>query len=138
MALSLLEERGIKITEREAAKFTTAGRYTLRLGSGFWEKPTEVQAMILSHELVHYCQRDALGDREFELAYAHSAGRWRVEVPAYSQSIRTMSAQAAGEQAVENYVDDKLMSMRDFYWLWDIDQVQYFQETRRAWEAAIR
>jgi len=136
-AVALLDKRGIRLTERDAARFTTATRYTLRLGKGFWDKPVETQAVVLSHELVHYCQRDALGNDAFELSYLTSSGRWRVEVPAYSQSIITLRVQGMSAAEAGTYIEDRLEKMRDFYWLWDIDQIQYDTETRKAWKAVV-
>jgi hypothetical protein len=137
MALALLEERGVKVTERSAIRFVTAFERRLRLGDGFWDKPTSIQAEILSHELVHYCQRDQLGDRAFELAYAHSAGRWRIEVPAFAQNVRTMREQGVSHDELQMYIDSRIVSLRNFYLLWDIAPDQYEKETRPILESAM-
>jgi hypothetical protein len=133
-ALSLLDDLGVRIVEREVAKFTTATPRRLFVGKGFSERPIPSQATTLTHELVHYCQMDA-SNAIFVKSYAHSAGRWRIEVPAFSQSIRTMIRQGESDELVSDYIDAKLVSMRDFYFLWDIDQAQYEMETRRIWES---
>jgi hypothetical protein len=134
-ALRLLKERDIPVIERPGVRFTTALRGQLRVGRGFSEKPVSLQAVILTHELEHYCRRDKIGDNAFDKGYAHSAGRWRVETPAYGQSIATLVAQGANEEAVAQYIDEQLVSMRDFYFLHDIDPEQYEEETRKIWEA---
>lgn len=139
-ALRRLEARGVDIVERTASRFTMALRGQTRVGKGFWENPVAVQAVILTHELTHYCQRDDLGDDEFDTAYAHSAGRWRVEVAGHAQSIRTMKAHSpdAAAGAVAEYIDVQLVKMRDAYWLHDIEPGQYEGETRKVWEAAAQ
>ena len=92
-ALQELEALGIEIKKRERIKFTTAFRNELRVGKNYDEKSPKAKAVLLTHELVHYCQREKQGDAAFDVAYADSAARWRTEVPAYVQSIRTMRAQ---------------------------------------------
>lgn len=135
-AMAELEDRGVKIAERKAKGFSAALPGRLFVGHGFGTKPVAWQVEILSHELVHYCQRDALGIG-FERAYAHSAGRWRLEVPAWSQSIRTMAAQGANDAELMVWIDEKLISMRDSYFLHDIDPGQYEIVTRRIWESEL-
>jgi hypothetical protein len=132
-ALALLDDLGVKVVERKAGKFTTAMPRRLYVGAEFWGKSYAVQSVILTHELVHYCQRSDMG-AGFERTYMHSAGRWSLEVPAFAQSIRTMIRQGASLRDVSNYIEAKLVSMRDFYWLHDIDPIQYDRETRRVWE----
>lgn len=133
-ALALLDDLGIKIVERKADGFALAGARRLFVGADFHGKTYAVQSVTLTHELYHYCQRDA-SDKLFEAAYMHSAGRWRIETPAWSQSIRTMLRQGASDRYVAKFIDTKLVSMRDFYWLHDIDPAQYELETRRIWES---
>lgn len=136
-ALKRLDARGVTISERRVLNHVTAYATHLRVGKGFWKKPLEDQAAVLSHELVHYCQRDLLGDVVFVELYAHSAGRWRLEVPAYAQSIRTFQVQGLSEEELQSYIDKKLISVRSFYMLWDIEPGQYEAETRSAWEAVL-
>lgn len=136
-ALKRLEARGVKISERKVLASTTAYATVLRVGHGFWEKPLEEQAAVLSHELVHYCQRDVLGDVAFVELWGHSAGRWSLEVPAHTQGIRTYKAQGWTDEQVGAYIEWKIGKMRNFYWLWDIDPGQYEEETRRAWEVVL-
>ena len=135
-SLEELKKLDIKVVERDAAKFATAFRARLLVGNGFDEKPIAVQAMTLTHELVHYCERGILGDNPFDQAYAHSAGRWIAETPAYAQSIRTAVLQGASSDNLTGYIDDKVESMRNFYFLWDIDTEIYEEETRIIWSAA--
>ncbi len=135
-AIAELDDRGIKIVERKRRGFSVAAPRRLYVGKGFWDKPVASQAVTLSHELVHYCQRAALGAK-FEDAYLHSAGRWRLEVPAYAQSIRTMHEQGTDEQALANVIGIRLTKMRDDYFLHDIDPAQYEMVTRRIWEAEL-
>lgn len=132
-ALSMLDDLGVRIVEREVAQFTTATPRRLYVGNGFSERPIPSQSTTLTHELVHYCQMDA-SSAIFVASYAHSAGRWRIEVPSFSQSIRTMIRQGASDANVATFIDGKLVSMRDFYWLHDIDPAQYEMETRRIWD----
>jgi len=134
-ALRRLKALDIPVIERPGVRFTTALRGQLRVGRGFSEKPVWDQAVILTHELYHYCQRGKLGDNAFDKSYAHSAGRWGIETPAYGQSIATLVAQGANEDAIGAYIEDRLVSMRDFYWLHDIDPQQYEEETRKVWES---
>jgi hypothetical protein len=136
-ALERLHAIGVEIVERKALNFVTAFRHELRVGKRFWENPADEQAMILTHELVHYCDRERLGDASFERAYLHSSGRWRIETPAYAQEWRTAIAQGETPEMISERIAVRLLSMRNFYWLWDIDPEQYETETRRIWlEAA--
>jgi len=136
-ALSLLDDRGVVVIERRVLRRTTAYARRLRVGKDFWKRPLAEQSAILSHELVHYCQRDLLGDEQFVVDYGDSVGRWRLEVPAYAQTIRTMILQGDGKW-VDGYIDDRIPRMRNFYLLWNIDPAQYETETRRIWEAVPR
>lgn len=135
--LAELEDRGVEVAERKHLKFTTAFKGRLEVAKGFWDRPISWQAMILTHELVHYCQRDDLGNRAFLEAYENSPGRWVIEVPGEAQFIRTGIAVGYEDWSAEKYIDDRLESMRDFYWLHDLEPVQYNRETRRLWESVL-
>jgi hypothetical protein len=136
-ALAELEDRGVDVVERNHLKFTTAFRGRLEVEKGFWNTTVERQAMILTHELVHYCQRDQIGNRAFIEAYENSPGRWVIEVPGEAQFIRTGIAVGYEGWSAEKYIDDRLPRMRDFYWLHDLEPVQYSRETRRIWESVL-
>jgi hypothetical protein len=99
--------------------------------------PDAQKVHVLSHELVHYCHRDLLGNAQFDADYLNSPGRWRTETPAHLQSFRTMRIQCATIQEVESAIEDRLVSMRDQYLLWDLDPEQYMAETRRIWRTAL-
>lgn len=134
-ARTMLRARGVKIVERNPGTTATALEHRLLVERGFHNKPPKVQAEIYSHELVHYCQRDAQGWIPFEEAYFTSDGRWRAEVPAYAQSFRTQVLQGRARDEVRRDIGRRISSMRDGYWLWDIDPKQYKVETRRIWES---
>jgi hypothetical protein len=136
-ALKRLEARGVRISERRVLPWTTAFAGELRVGAGFWEKPLAEQSTILSHELVHYCQRDRLGNAVFVETWENSPGRWALKMPAHVQTILTMKAQGTSEPALEAYIDKRIMTMRDFYLLWDLDQKQYLTVTREIWEESL-
>ena len=136
-ALAELKERHIRIVEREKLTFTTAFRTRLEVKKGFWDEPVAYQAATLTHELVHYCQRRDLGNLTFEKSYANSPGRWRIEVPAVAQDIRTAVAVGFEDWSPRKYIDEKLPGMRDFYMLHDLDPIQYELETRRIWESVL-
>lgn len=135
-ALKRLKARGVKVSEREILPWTTAYARDLRVGKDFWEKSLEDQAAILSHEFVHYCQRDRLGNMAFVELWEHSAGRWRLETEAYAQSVRTYKTQGLPQEHLDAYIDKRILSLRNFYWLWDIEPGQYVEETRKVLEAA--
>lgn len=132
-----LKEYGVKIKEGNPTGFTTALRKTLWAKEGFSKKPTEEQVYTLSHELVHYCQRSLMGDNAFDKASANSAGRFRLETPAYLQSFRTYKVYCASSKTIENRIVDRQKAFRDKYWLWDIDSDQYLQTTGRIWRTAL-
>jgi hypothetical protein len=48
-----------------------------------------------------------------------------------------MRIQCATIQEVESAIEDRLVSMRDQYLLWDLDPEQYMAETRRIWRTAL-
>lgn len=135
IARAMLDARGVKIVERNPGTTATALEHRLVVERGFGKKPLAAQAEIYSHELVHYCQRDAQGWIPFEEAYFTSDGRWRTEVPAYTQSFRTELLQGRPAAQVRKNIEGRLSSMRDGYWLWDINPEQYEAETRRIWES---
>lgn len=110
----------------------TAGRHTLWLRDEVKKWDTDAKVRLLSHELVHYCDRDRVSDADFEAAYFHSAGRWVYETRAYAQTYRTMKQQGWRDNAIERDVERRLVSMRDKYLLHDIAADQYMRETRRA------
>jgi hypothetical protein len=136
-ALDILAERRIRIWERNPSGFITSFPKRLWLTPDFSDKAVALQAAILSHELVHYCQRDKLG-ADFEADYLHSAGRWRLEVPAYAQQFRTYVAQGMTADDVAVEISLQVESLRTRYLLWDIDPEQYETETRRIWVLAAQ
>ncbi len=126
-ALMLLRDRGIELREGNPTGMNTALRDVLWLRPGFYADPPGARAVTLSHELVHYCQRDDLGGA-FERMYLQSDYRWAIEVSAYTQTIRTRKAQGGTADT-----DRMLRDLRDRYWLWDIDPTQLERESLRLW-----
>lgn len=136
-ALGLLERRGVRVKVGNPVAGGTALRRTLLVSKDFETSSAASKARLLSHELVHYCERDLLGHKAFEELYAHSAGRWRIETPAHLQQFATLALQGATQPALAEAIEARLPTMRDSYWLHDIDPEQYAAETRAIWLSVI-
>ena len=139
-AKRLLKEAGYSFCRRSSRfehgrKFTMTLRRRIAL-SGNWSKySTAHKAEILWHELVHVRQRKAWGHARFLARYITAEGRWRIEVPAYRESLRAKKAISKGytQQAVRNYITGKIKSMRASYKLEKLDTGQYKRETQKIW-----
>jgi len=137
-ALAMLGRLGIRVQEVDLSGLgvgrpaATALRKRLLISDGFWDKRAESRVAILSHELVHYCQRRQLGNNVFDANILQSSGRWRVEIPAYKQTFVTRMLQCYPEEEVEKGIYRRIKTMRDTYWLHDIDAVQYEKESLAA------
>jgi hypothetical protein len=134
--LRLLAERKVKIVEGNPIAMATALKHRLLVAPGFAKLDASKKSALLAHELVHYCQRDTMGSVAFEQSVGHSAGRWRIEVPAYAQSLISYTKQGAPAEALDAYVEETLQRLRDNYWLHDIQPGEYERETRKIWTAA--
>ena len=99
---------------------------------GFWEESKHFQVEYLSHELVHYCDLEKLG-ADYEISFGFSNKRWALETRAYAQNFRTKKAQGVPMSKRREAIQERLVSMRDRYWLWDIDPDQYLDETETIW-----
>lgn len=136
-AFAVLDDLRVKIKRGTNPIATgTALRNTLWVDRDLFDKDLDYQVQLLSHELVHYCDREKDGDVDFDARYFHSAGRWVYETRAYAQSVRTMKIQRQDDGVIQLWIDRRVASMRDKYWLHDIDPAQYLTETRRILEAA--
>lgn len=131
VGLQILAERKVKVVKKNPFAGGTALAYRLYVTPEWDDRPENWKATLLRHELTHYCDRDRLGDTQFEIRYAHSAGRWVLETRAYAQSVREWSALGASEPQLRGYVDEKVGELRDQYFLWDIDPAQFEAETTR-------
>ncbi len=138
-AKRILQEKKIDVVEGnpKAAATSLADDPSVKLGllvvrEGFWEESEAYQTEYLSHELVHYCDLERLG-ADYEITWATSNGRWAMETRAYAQSFRTKAAQGVSKMDLREAIDQRLESMRNFYWLWDIDPEQYMTETKDIW-----
>ena len=144
-ALEELKTRGIKIVNlkipREVWKFASATRLALFLPIDFWTRPLSRQAQTLRHELIHYCQMDAHdelhGPGKWELAYAQSSQRWRVETAAYRMSIRVMIAQGSSPSAARKSVKRRTSKFPESYATYDIDPEQATAEMSRIMSSEI-
>ena len=136
-ALKQLAERKVKIVEGNPIAMATALKHRLFVSPGFAKLAVAQKAPLLAHELVHYCQRDQMGSVAFEQSVGHSKGRWRIEVPAYAQSIISHAKQGIDPQVLADYTDELLHKLRDNYWLHDIAPEDYERETLNAWDAAL-
>lgn len=136
-ALGILADRRVRIVEGNPIATATALEHKLLVSKKYVAYPDAAKVRVLSHELVHYCHRDKEGDRQFEASYFHSAGRWRTETAADKQLFRTMTIQCIPLPEVEEAMETRLVRMRDFYLLWDIDSEQYDTETRRIWRTVL-
>lgn len=133
-----LDTLGVRVRKGEnPVAGGTALRHTLWVDREVdgWEPAA--QARLYSHELVHYCDRRKDGDADFDARYFHSAGRWVYEVRAYAQTFRTMRAQGVAESKIRKAIDDRIVRLRDKYWLHDIDAEQFEVETRRIFEGVL-
>jgi len=136
-ALEELEDYGIKIIARNPFRFATAFRRRLLVGKDFYSKPTWEQVELLTHEIIHYCERDILGDKEFEKMYGESAGRWSLEIPAQAQVINTGIAHGASAEQADKWIESELPHTQKYYWLYNIDPKQYEEETKRIWSEML-
>lgn len=136
-AFDRLSLASVDVVYRNPIAGGTAGQSRLYLARNFPERPPQAQARLLRHELTHYCDRKRLGDATFERRYAHSAGRWVLEVRADVQQVRGFRDQGASAKDLRAWIDKEISTMRDVYWLWDIDPEQYEAETRRILLEAV-
>lgn len=128
----LLDQYNVQIVWGNIIAAGTAGKTRLYIEEAYKkDNPKRDFTLLLSHELVHYCDRERLGDAQFEARYLHSAGRWVLEVRAYSQTIRSMIKQGAKTRHIEAYVKKRVAGLLDMYALHDIDPEQYERETTR-------
>lgn len=134
-ALAELEARGIRIVEKLVLRSSTAMPRRLYVGKDFWKKDLETQTEVLTHEVFHYCQRDMMGP-SFDEDWAESPGRWKIEMPAFAQQVRTAVLHGASDEAVQDWIDKRIVSIRNSYLLWNLEPVQYETETRKVLEAA--
>lgn len=138
-ALAILDDLKVKVKKGTNPIATgTALRNTLWVDKELFDKDPVYQVQLLSHELVHYCDRYKDGDVDFDARYFHSAGRWVYETRAYAQSVRTMKIQGIDDGKIQLWIDRRMDSFVNKYWLHDIDPDQYQLETRRILEAAAR
>ncbi len=138
-AKRILKDKKIEVVEGnpKAAATSLADDPSVKLGllvvkKGFWKESEAYQTEYLSHEFVHYCDLERLG-ADYEITWATSNGRWTMETRAYAQSFRTKAAQGVPKMDLREAIDHRLESMRNFYWLWDIDPDQYMAETKDIW-----
>lgn len=138
-ALLELQAQGITITDNPGNPFSDAmaKRDELWVAGDFFGRPLDVQARILAHELVHYCQRDLLGDDAFDEATTEARGRWRAEVPAYLETFRVLKLQGASRSKLHREMRKRVVSMRATYLLKSIPAEQYEAETMAAWLVVI-
>jgi|GEM_PF-4111943 len=136
-AFDRLALKSIRVVYRNPIAGGTAGQSALYLRNDFDERSPESQAALLVHELVHYCDRERLGDARFERRYAHSAGRWVLETRADVQQIQQFKRMGASEKFLRAWAEDQIADMRDTYLLWDIDPQQFERETPRIILGAV-
>lgn len=138
-AIRRFEEIGIPIVDNPGNPFSTAmaKQSELWVESGFFRRPLDVQARVLAHELVHYCQRAEMGDDAFDGALVKPVGRWRAEVPAYREQFRVMRLQGWSPSKLDREMRKRLGSMRATYSLGGIEREQYEAETLRIWRTEL-
>jgi len=139
-AVALLKEAGYQLKKKpglikSGMDFTTTLSKTIWLAGNWDEYSLESKAKILWHELVHTRQRQAWGFAKYALRYKSAEGRWRMEAPAYRESIRAMKAigKGASDKAVRSWISSKIDSMRQDYKLTALDAGQYRRETQKIW-----
>lgn len=138
IANEMLDDRGVEIQPRRIDGLqATALATRLKVPKDFYQRDEADQASLLTHELVHYCQRAAQGDIPFVEGYFASPGRWRTEVPAYTQTYRTMRLQGVSIPVIEEKIEARVLSLRNSSWLWDIEPTMYVEETRRLLRRAL-
>lgn len=138
IAKAELSRHNVKIRVGNPGASGTALRRTLLIAKEFQNASATDQVRLFSHELVHYCQREKIGHAAFEELYTHSAGRWRIEVPAYAQTFRTLLIYGTDADQVNQAVEARLSSMRNTYWLYDIAPDNYGAETLRIWDNILK
>lgn len=136
-AHSLLNRHHVKIKEGNPSGFSTAFRYLLWVPKGFSKKSTVDKVVLLSHELVHYCQRTRVTHSVFERAMLTSPGRFIYETPAYLQTFNALATYCVSPKTLSKKISARQESFRNKYWLWDIDPAQYEQLTGDIWGTAL-
>lgn len=139
-AVELLKKAGYKLKHKRGITkngmdFTTTLSRTIWLAGNWESRSLESKAKILWHELVHTRQRKAWGFTKFVWRYKSAEGRWRMEVPAYRESIRAMQAigKGASDKKVRDWIERRMKNMRSSYKLTKLDKSQYNRETKKVW-----
>ena len=136
-ALTQLEERGVDVREGNQKGFAIAMQNVLLVPERFWEQADDYQAQILSHELVHYCQRDEWGAGRLEMLALTATGRLMIETPGYRQAFRTMHKQGYLDHSIEGQIERRVPEMRKDHWLTAIDNDEMSAEVMRIWSSDL-
>lgn len=137
-AKAILANQGVRVLEGNPGSMGTSLEGVLWVSKGFWDEPLVAQAEILTHELVHYCDRAKWGHAAFEARYATSNGRWAMEVRAYAQGFATLKAIGYSPQAMARAIQSRVENVQSRYLLWDINPEQYRRETAAIWYDAAQ
>lgn len=134
-AMRRLDAAGYRVRVKRLglSRFAQTYRTVIAVPKDFESRGAGDRARWLAHELVHVCQREQLGDLEFESALAHSAGRWRLETAGYATTAWWRAKQGQSTESLDAWMAEKLDDFRDDYALHDIDPAQYQQATMRVW-----
>lgn len=137
--VAFLNDRGVTLMQLNTPvwPYATALKDRVLLPADYPSRTTAQKARILSHERVHYCQRDGFEGNEFDRAYASSNNRFRFEVPAYRMNVRMLKAHGASQPELCSYIEARQAALRDGYWLHDLEPAQFEAETRRIWEMEL-
>ena len=143
-AVKLLKKNGYRLKDKpgitkNGMNFTTTLSRTIWLAGNWEDRSLESKAKILWHELVHTRQRKAWGFTKFAWRYKSAEGRWRMEVPAYRESIRAMKAigKGANDKAIKGWIERRMKNMRSGYKLGKLSKSQYEKETKAIWSKEL-
>ena len=109
---------------------TTALQGVLWVRKGYSKESDTQKAVLLAHELVHYCQRKRDGNQAFEIALATSAGRYRAEVPAYRMTVRAMRKYGWTKASIDGYIERRIPSFKNTYWMHDLAEGAFTEAIR--------
>lgn len=137
IAHALLKDLGIKIKKGNTFAGATTLPKILWVAPDFDERHPFDQAVLLSHELAHYCQVFYFGEDAFYLEmYPYPDSRWGLEMQAYAQSVRTMKKQGLPDEKILEYIEEVIKLLRKKYSFYGINPQQFEIETRRILRAA--
>ena len=130
-----VDARGLRVIEQNPTEFVTSFPFVMLAPPGFSKRKDDSKVRTYSHEFVHYCELDAMGFQVYLETFMTSDGRVRMETPAWGQTLITHSLQ--GATFSDGDLSNLAATVRDKYWLWDIDPAQYEAQIPKIWRSML-